>query len=286
MEFLSPVLYLFAFVFGTFIGSFLNVVIVRYNSGMGLGGRSQCFVCSRELQVVDLVPIASFVLLRGRCRTCKSKISSQYPLVELGTGILFLLFLIKAASSFPLFSFPFLLMLASYFLIASVLVFIFAYDLRHKIIPDEASILLALTAFLSFWVSGNREALTSTLITAGAISLIFASFWLFSGGRWMGLGDAKLVFGLSLFAGFPGAISATVLAFWMGAAVALSLMAAEKYAYARGSGVGTFQLSLTNKPITIKSELPFGPFLILGALIVFFFGIDVLGIDLLLNDFL
>jgi prepilin signal peptidase PulO-like enzyme (type II secretory pathway) len=86
MEFLVAAAF---FVFGSIIGSFLNVLILRFNTGATFGGRSKCFSCGRELRWYDLVPILSFLFLRGRCRFCKSKISLQYPTVELITGLIF-----------------------------------------------------------------------------------------------------------------------------------------------------------------------------------------------------
>ena len=90
----------------------------------------------------------------------------------------------------------------------------------------------------------------------------------------MGLGDAKLVFGLAVFLGYPMSISATVVAFWIGAAYALIIIAMDKASRIVATGGGDFQLSYSSKQITMKSELPFGPFLIIAALIVFFFEIN------------
>src|SRR3989344_4234135 len=95
----------FFFVFGAIIGSFLNVIILRYNTGLsqknsiGFSGRSHCFSCGKNIKWYDLVPVLSFLFLKGRCRHCKSKISIQYPLVEFITGILFLATFLKFFSS-------------------------------------------------------------------------------------------------------------------------------------------------------------------------------------------
>src|SRR6185369_2783346 len=79
------------FIFGTIVGSFLNVLALRFNTGMGIRGRSKCMSCSKTLTWVELIPIVSFALQRGACRSCRTKISWQYPLVEFLAGALFVL---------------------------------------------------------------------------------------------------------------------------------------------------------------------------------------------------
>ena len=129
---------LFFFLLGACIGSFLNVVAYRYNTGMSLNGRSQCFTCSRQLKWFDMFPILSFLTFRGKCRTCKSKISWQYPLVELVTAILFL----------ALFTFEGLSIALFFDLIVfSLLIVMTVYDIRHKIIPDGLVFLFVLSGF-------------------------------------------------------------------------------------------------------------------------------------------
>src|ERR1700752_70221 len=89
-----------AFVFGTIIGSFLNVVALRYNTGFSLGGRSRCFSCGKTLYWYKLIPLFSFLIQGGRCRKCHSQISIQYPLVEALTGLVFLGLFLKFQDSF------------------------------------------------------------------------------------------------------------------------------------------------------------------------------------------
>ncbi|HEY4510787.1 MAG TPA: prepilin peptidase, partial [Candidatus Paceibacterota bacterium] len=126
--------YGFLFIFGTIIGSFLNAALFRFNTGRTLSGRSSCVSCGETLSPRDLVPLLSFLFLRGRCRSCKSRISPQYPLVEFAAGIL-------ATQCYRLFPDDALFFTLS-FLSWMVLLFIMVYDMRHKIIPDFFSILL------------------------------------------------------------------------------------------------------------------------------------------------
>ena len=130
---------IFFFIFGAIIGSFLNVVVLRWGTGVSaLKGRSFCFNCSRTLTARELIPLVSFLLQGGRCRNCRSVISLQYPLVEGLTGLLF------AALAYK-----YLLLgsLGLSFVLAclgtGLLVAICIYDFKHKIIPDEFSLVLA-----------------------------------------------------------------------------------------------------------------------------------------------
>jgi prepilin signal peptidase PulO-like enzyme (type II secretory pathway) len=263
------------FVFGTIVGSFLNVVIFRYNTGRSLvSGRSSCPVCRHELAWYELVPLFSFLFLKGRCAKCHAKISWQYPLVELLTGLTFAAIYLRYSLSLPLTSYSLLFDL----IIFSLLIVILVYDFKHKIIPDGLVYTFILLSFLkllllsphlatrslselSDLVAGPSE--LSNLVAGPIMFLPFFLLWFISKGRWMGFGDAKLAAGIGWFLGLIGAISAIVLAFWIGAVVG-------------------FLLLWLFKRLTIKSEIPFAPFLILGVFLVYFFQIDVTGLSTLL----
>ena len=122
----------FVFIFGAIIGSFLNVVSLRFNTGVGLGGRSMCMSCGKTLRWMELIPVFSFIFLRGACRKCKSKISWQYPLIEFISGAIFVLILLKFPPVSPLAALSTLM----YLLTACILIVIAAYDAKHQIIPD------------------------------------------------------------------------------------------------------------------------------------------------------
>src|ERR1035437_10118568 len=131
------------FVFGLIIGSFLNVVILRLNTQKSLGGRSGCMSCLNKLSWYELIPVFSFLGLRGRCKNCKAKISIQYPIVELITGFIFAALFLKFQNVFffntvPVFSFTY----AFYAVAFSLLLVIAVYDIRHKIIPNKLSLIL------------------------------------------------------------------------------------------------------------------------------------------------
>lgn len=247
----------FAFVLGTIIGSFLNVAALRYNSGRSIGGRSSCFSCRHVLSWYELIPVFSFLSTMGKCRSCKSKISWQYPLVELGTGILFAsLFLYSGiapgAIGFDIF----------WAVEFSILMVITVYDYRHKIIPDGLVYTFSALAFLGIFLFGTQS--LSAFIAGPALFTPFFLLWYFSGGKWIGLGDGKLALGIGWALGLVDGLSAIILGFWIGALASLLMMA--------------FALAFGRKRLTIKSEIPFGPFLVIGFLLIFFFRWDIMGI--------
>lgn len=264
-----------AFILGTIIGSFLNVVALRYNTGKTVGGRSRCFSCGKTLRWYELIPVLSYLALRGRCSECRSKISVQYPLVEFTTGILFLGIFLKynpmlfTAPFIPYFLFPVVFSMV----VASILMVIVVYDIEHTIIPDGfVYAFIALGAILRAYMlwSSNFSAPEVWNAFAGIFFFIFFfSLWLVSKGTWMGFGDAKLVLGIGLFLGLSSGLSALFLAFWAGSIVGIVLILARKI------GTGKTRLFGMGKQITMKSEIPFAPFLVIGFLAVFFFGINV-----------
>jgi prepilin signal peptidase PulO-like enzyme (type II secretory pathway) len=153
---------------------------------------------------------------------------------------------------------------------------ILVYDLKHKIIPDGlvySFIALSLLKLFLFHISYSTFLIPNYLdLLAGPILfLAFFLLWYLSGGRWMGLGDGKLAWGIGWFLGFFGSISAIILGFWIGAGFGIIILVIQKL------------LASGRKKITMKSEIPFAPFLILGLILVYFFGLDVMGLHSFLN---
>lgn len=263
------------FVFGAVIGSFLNVVIYRLHTGRSVNGRSHCMSCGESLQWYELVPIVSYFFLRGTCRTCDSNIPIRYLLVELLTACSF----VFVYTHFDGFTREAVLTL----ILASVLIVIAVYDVRHMIIPNEGVLAVCLIAvgFL-----GNEYLLTKDLPTMirdvlGGVGAgtFFYGLWFFSKGRWVGLGDAKLAFPLGVIVGYTAVFSMIVLSFWIGAIVSLSVVGAIKLCER-----GKPSLHFLPRSITMKSEIPFAPFLILGFLSVFLFHANILNITAFLTS--
>lgn len=254
---MSSFFIIFSFVFGLLIGSFLNVVALRYNSGMTLGGRSKCFSCGSSLSWYELIPLFSFLSQKGKCRTCKSKISWQYPLVEALAGILFVLLFMY----FPPVDAFTSIRLGIYLIITCILLVTALYDMKHKILPDAlvftfAGIALAqlfITPELTFKIPDMYALLAGPILAAP-----FALLWAVSKGRWMGLGDAKLMLGIGWLLGIMSGISAIILAFWIGAVVSVIWM------------------YVVLRKFKSHYEIPFGPYLILGMYLVLLFNIHVI----------
>ena len=274
------------FIFGTIIGSFLNVVILRYGR-KSLTGRSVCPNCGKKLQWFELVPLVSFFFLGRKCRGCQQKISWQYPLVEIVTGILFLTIF---NSQFPVFNqfsihnFQFLNLIILW-VIFSLLIVIFVYDFLHKIIPDLLVFLfigLSVIPILGGFdtLSGNWWNFSwGTRLWAGPVlALPFAGLWFFSKGKWIGLGDAKLAWGIGWLLGFAKGLSAIILGVWLGALVGLLLIFLPRV-------IPKQRLFFKGKNFTMKSELPFAPFLIIGLLLVVFLKWDVWSLGSFFNNF-
>jgi len=251
--------FLFLFVLGAIVGSFLNVVILRLGTGISIvRGRSKCFSCGHNLVWYDLVPFFSFLFLGGKCRYCASKISWRYFTVELLTAILFSL---CALSWIPQTLLGFVFLSLSLIIISFFVAMAF-YDFRHKIIPDvlsygAAAVAFVYTLLVIFSGGGSYIRLLSGLFAA----LPFAFFWLVSRGKWMGLGDAKLSLSIGWWLGLSGAFGAIFIAIFSGAIVGVFILCAEKIR------MGKVKWG--------RHEIPFGPFLIIGALAAYFFGITL-----------
>lgn len=289
------------FVLGAIIGSFLNVVVLRHEKGEKLTGRSYCPHCKRQLRWYELIPVISYLLQRGRCRGCSARISIQYPLVELITGLLFVLIAYVvmssgmttlATSTLPLAP---LMQLLLHFAVWSILIVITVYDFRTKLIPDKFSYSFSALALLSLFVSSLATGTLplTTLVAGPLLFLPFYLLWKVSNGRWIGLGDGKLALGIGWLLGPLGGLSAVLFAFWIGAIVSLLIIAVQhlivRFTFLNFKPAKTTDeeqniqeqeshtasLHHSSTRLTLKSEIPFGPFLILGIAIVFFTGATI-----------
>jgi leader peptidase (prepilin peptidase)/N-methyltransferase len=256
-------------IFGLIIGSFLNVVVLR-RGARTLSGRSACFACGKTIAWYDLVPVLSWILLWGRCRRCGSSISAQYPLVEAITGALFAVFGYWAAPALMLGDVRILGVLGIGFAISALLVAIATYDLHHTIIPDGWAYVFAACALLfRFLLSSGTDALpfvdsSLLMFAAGPLcALPFFALWAFSKGAWMGLGDAKLALGIGWLLGLWDGFIAIMFAFILGSFILVPLLFITHIP----------GLTKVRTGLTMKSEVPFGPFLIASCFIFLFLGL-------------
>jgi len=260
-------LYLFVAYFGLVTGSFLNLVIYRLHSGESVvRGRSHCPKCGKILSWYELVPVLSFFIQKGRCRGCKDKISWQYPIVEISTTIVFTLvaYYIMGIGDYALTTQVGVQMLFLW-VVASALIVIFVYDLRHYLIPDRILFpLILLVLGFRIWdlfvpwnlFFGISESFAGALYSAFIASFLFFLLHFFSKGKALGFGDVKLAFFMGLFLGPQKVVLAVFLGFVLGGIV----------------GIGLIML----KKKQLKSQVPFGPFLILGTYIALFWGEEII----------
>lgn len=229
---------------GAVLASFIGVLADRIHTGEPIvSGRSRCNSCGRQLSFLDLVPMLSWLLSLGRCRTCKARVPAIYALSETTLAVVFVLAYLKLETT---------VMLVVFLAAITVLTFIVLYDLRHMIVPPVASglfvLLSAVFAVLSF---GSGQLFGTVLLTAGSIALGFFLLFVLSKGRAMGLGDSPVALALCLLAG-PFAFSGLLLSFWSGALIGIGILVSHP----KGHRMGI--------------EVPFVPFLALGYLLAIF----------------
>lgn len=236
----------FSFVFGTAIGSFCNVVIYRLHVGDSpLRGRSYCPHCTHQLSSSDLVPLFSYLFLRGRCRYCKGRISAQYPLVELSSALAAMALVIHFGVG---------LTALLGIILSAFLIIIFVYDLRHQLILDRVSVPAMVVAFLFSWSLGRP--LLSVLLGGILGAGFFLLQYLASRGKWIGGGDIRLGGVLGLALGWPLIAVNLVLAYLSGALIAVALIVFRRRSW--------------------SSMVPFGTFLSLAGFVTMLWGTVVL----------
>lgn len=252
------ILSIFIFIFGAIFGSFLNCLSWRLYHQEGLGGRSRCPKCRRQIVWYDNIPLVSFLVLRGRCRHCRQGISRQYWLVELVTALLFLAAFF--VNNGPMLVGQFFngwqlwlgdwLLLCRDWLVISFLVIIFITDYRWYVILDEVSLpaivlILAVNLGLGFsWLS---------LLSAAVVGAsFFALQYVISRGAWIGGGDIRLGALMGVILGWPNIVVALLLAYFSGALIGLGLIALRKK--------------------QMKSPVPFGVFLAPATLVALWWG--------------
>jgi prepilin signal peptidase PulO-like enzyme (type II secretory pathway) len=254
---------IFGFIFGLAIGSFLNCLMWRLYHKKSMLGRSICPLCGHQLSFRDNIPIISFILLKGHCRYCHKKISIQYPLVELISGLLFSLVVLKNFGYLPSFNF-----LENYLPIIQVrggmlalqiirdwlgvftLLFIFVYDLKYQIIEDivllpAAGIVFILNLFLGWSWQGMMISLFLALV-------FFGLQYVLTKAKGIGLGDIRIgIFLAVFFANFRIFLVVLFLSYIIGALISLILIIFKEKKW--------------------SSQIPLGPFLSLGGFLILFF---------------
>ena len=237
----------YIFFVGLCIGSFLNVCIYRIPLGQSIvRPASACPQCRTAIAWYDNIPLISYIILRGRCRGCKTRISVRYPMVELLCGLFAVITWMR---------FGFAVASLAYFLFVAALLVITFIDLDHRIIPDvitlpgiPAGLLLSLILPQITWL----DALIGMVAGGGILLAIAWGYQLFTGKEGMGGGDIKLLAMIGAFLGWRGVFFTILASSLIGTVVGIALMVRA------GKGM--------------KMALPFGPFLAIGALLYIYFG--------------
>jgi leader peptidase (prepilin peptidase)/N-methyltransferase len=247
------------FIIGAVFGSFYNVVICRVPEGKSIiVPRSSCGSCGSVLKAKDLIPVLSYIMLRGKCRYCKSFISIQYTVVELLSAFLFVTLFIKFCLTIEL--------LFSIYLM-SVLLIVFFIDLKHKIIPNGLVIAAlaggAVFFIIRFWyddviLAGDPwySPLLGMVVTSSFLLLVALIGMAVYKVDALGMGDVKIFLPIGLFLGLKLGLAALVLSVFLGGFTGLVL--------------------LLTKTKTRKSQIPFGPFIVIGTFLSLLFGHDIL----------
>lgn len=239
----------FIIILGACMGSFFSVVICRVRSGQKgiLFGRSNCPDCKKILNPKNLIPVISYIIQKAKCSHCEKKISAIYPSLEIVTALLFLLaYLLSPFNT---------LYLIILLLIFSGLSLIFFYDVLYQEIPDRFSIPTIILSLVLIFLNPDlsiQDALIGALIPTIFFGLQFA----LSKGTWIGGGDLRLGIIMGLLLGTKNVIVALFLSYILGAVLSVFLIASKKL----------------NK----KSQIAFGPFLIIGTIITLFYGNQII----------
>ncbi|WP_262393434.1 prepilin peptidase [Sporolactobacillus inulinus] len=232
----------YIFLLGLILGSFYNVVGLRVPAGQSIiTPPSHCPSCGRRLTILDLVPVFSYLFLGGKCRTCHTKISPIYPIIEAATGFLFLFSFLHATSIEQ--------MLCGWLLV-SLLIIVLVTDLEYMLIPDKI-LLFFLPLFVAFRIIYPPHPWWDAPLGFAAGFGLLALIALISRGG-MGGGDIKLFAILGLLLGWKLVILGFFLATFFGAVI----------------GLGGQLLGLIKR----RQPVPFVPFIVLGILTSFFFG--------------
>jgi len=286
---------LLLFFIGASFGSFLNVLYFRYHpdkfilSKDIIKGRSYCPSCYKKLSFYELIPVISFIIQKGKCLSCKQKISLQYILIEILSGLIFVLIPIFLKNNFIIFFskiyniYYFWGISFIWSIIFLTLILIALIDFKFQIIPNELNLFLLflgiILSFLQFYnwndfysllgsysiLLGFKNDLIINKLIAFLFSLIlFGGLVVLTFGRGMGMGDVKLMGALSVIFGWPEIIIISILSFVLGGIISI--------------------IFLILKRKTMKSLLPFGPFIVVSSFLVMFFGYEILKIYFYIGD--
>jgi len=238
------------FLLGLLVGSFLNVCIYRLPRRESLAWpASHCTSCNRALSWFENVPVISWSLLRGRCRSCRASISVMYPIVELTTAVLF-------AGGYAIYGWT--PILAVRLLFACAMIVLFVIDLQHRILPNVITVpgIVVGLAFSAVLPPGWLASTIGAIAGGGALFLIAEVYYRVRGVEGLGMGDVKMLAMIGAFLGWQLTLVTLMLASFSGSVIGVGLMAFDRR--------------------SMQAALPFGTFLAVGALIAAVYGDSLL----------
>ncbi|MBU0636612.1 MAG: prepilin peptidase [Patescibacteria group bacterium] len=242
----TQIILIYVFVFGLAMGSFLNCLVWRLHQQKSLWKRSCCPKCKKQIAWHDNIPLLSFIILNKKCRQCGCSISWQYPVVELATGLLFVMAFVD--------NFQFSILTLRNFFLICVMIVIFIYDLRWYLILDIVVLPACLIIFLLNLSIGFSW---QNLLISGIIgSSFFLLQFVVSRGRWIGGGDIRLGLLLGLAFGWPNILVIIFIGYLIGSLIGLGLIIFNRKKW--------------------SSQLPLGVFLSVAAIIVLFWSKEII----------
>lgn len=254
-------LYLTAVIGGLIAGSFINAWVYRMEKGESVvWGRSKCPDCGKILGALELIPVISYLALRGRCHGCGKNISRHYPAIEASLAAIFLIVAWKHLNGVTQdicgtlsVNIGVVMVLRDY-VFAMFLATLFIFDFKHKLVPD--AVVLPAAAIALVWNLILGTSVLNLLLAAAIGAGFFFLQYLVSGGRWIGEGDIRIGAMMGVMLGWPNIIPAIFISYLLGAGVSILLLGAKK--------------------ASMKTAVPFGTFLAIGTFITLLWGNEIL----------
>lgn len=255
-----------AFIYGTALGSFANLVADRLRVKTVFKGRSMCLNCGKKLTWKELFPIISYVAQKGKCRGCDTKISETYFWSEVSLGLLIAMLPTVILTYIDIYSSSHNFLYAIYLFVTISIVMalswtIIVYDMKHMIVPFEIVMIMIIVGLANTVVRQYIYGFSIYDFFAGAlVAAPFTLLYIFSKGKWVGMGDVMLYAAVGFVFGLPIGVTTFFYSIWLGAFVSTILILLNKREY------------------NLKSEIPFTPFIIIGAVLAFYSHADLLGL--------
>lgn len=255
---------LLSFFYGASLGSFTQVLVTRLHVASVLNGRSKCLSCGESLKWFDLIPILSYLVLRGKCRTCKNSFGIEHLFVEILFGAVFVLVYTGVLSGRGVTVEAFF-WLVFYSLVCISLGAITMYDIRHKVVPGFFFVMFLLLSLLALVIRFVTEGGVYVFFAPILVALPFLLAFIVTKGKALGFGDILMYLAVGAFFGLEQGLAVLLLSVWIGGAVALLLHVKNRKTY------------------SMKTALPFVPFITLAFFIVLFTDIDIVSLGRLLT---